>query len=118
NFTDTSQTKRLILQAWEGSTNISAYIDSKGFIWHRYNTDGTLDTSFNQTGYLIQAPYSAVGTLHGTIETNYIQDEPEVKLQTSAISNLGSFAADDSILGITGAAQYMCPLSNGQYITS
>ncbi|KLD61503.1 hypothetical protein WP50_01755 [Lactiplantibacillus plantarum] len=39
NFTDTTQTKRLILQAWEGSTNISSYIDSKGFIWRRYNTD-------------------------------------------------------------------------------
>ncbi len=118
NFTDTSQTKRLILQAWEGSTNISAYIDSKGFIWHRYNTDGILDTSFNQTGYLVQAPYNAVGTLSGTIETGYIQDEPEVKLQTSAIRNLGSFSQNDSTLGISGAAQYMCPLSNGQYITS
>nr|WP_262340433.1 phage tail spike protein [Lactiplantibacillus plantarum] len=118
NFTDTTQTKRLILQAWEGNTNISAYIDNKGFIWHRYNTDGTLDTSFNKTGYLIQAPYSAVGTLHGTIETSYIQNEPEIKLQTSAIRNLGSFNPDDSALGITDAAQYMCPLSNGQYITS
>lgn len=118
NFTDTTQTKRLILQAWEGNTNISSYIDSKGFIWRRYNTDGTIDTNFNQTGYLIQAPYSTVGTLHGTIETSYIQDEPEVKLQTSAIRSLGSFSPDDSTLGITGAAQYMCPLSNGQYITS
>lgn len=118
NFTDTTQTKRLILQAWEGNTNISAYIDNKGFIWRRYNTDGTVDTSYENTGYLIQAPYSAVGTLHGTIETNYIQDEPEVKLQTSAIRNLGSFSRDDSTLGISGATQYMCPLSNGQYITS
>lgn len=118
NFTDPSQTKRLILQAWEGNTNISAYIDSKGFIWHRYNTDGTVDTSFNQTGYLVQAAYNSVGTLHGTIETSYIQDEPEIKLQTNDIHNLGSFNPDDSTLGITGAAQYMCPLSNGQYITS
>ncbi|MCT3245537.1 hypothetical protein EFP02_00340 [Lactiplantibacillus plantarum] len=118
NFTDTTQTKRLILQAWEGNTNISAYIDNKGFIWHRYNTDGTLDTNFNQTGYLVQAAYNSVGTLHGTIETNYIQDEPEIKLQTSAIRNLGSFIQDDSTLGITDSVQYMCPLSNGQYITS
>ncbi|MDN7033332.1 phage tail spike protein [Lactiplantibacillus plantarum] len=118
NFTDPSQTKRLILQAWEGNTNISAYIDNKGFIWHRYNTDGTLDTGFNQTGYLVQAAYNAVGTLHGTIETRYIQDEPEIKLQTSAIRSLGSFSPDNSTLGITEAAQYMCPLSNGQYITS
>lgn len=118
NFTDTTQTKRLILQAWEGNTNISSYIDSKGFIWRRYNTDGTIDTSFNQTGYLLQAAYNSVGTLHGTIETSYIQDEPEIKLQTNAIRNLGSFAQNDSTLGITGAAQYMYPLSNGQYITS
>lgn len=118
NFTDTTQTKRLILQAWEGNANISAYIDNKGFIWHRYNTDGTLDTNFNQTGYLVQAAHSSVGTLHGTIETSYIQDEPEVKLETSAIRSLGSFNPDNSALGITGAVQYMCPLSNGQYITS
>jgi hypothetical protein len=118
NFTDTTQTKRLILQAWEGSTNISSYIDSKGFIWHRYNTDGSIDNNFNQTGYLVQAAYNYVGTLRGTIETSYIQDEPEIKLQTSAIRNLGSFSSDDSTLGITNAAQYMCPLSNGQYITS
>ncbi|KAF0386719.1 phage tail protein [Pediococcus acidilactici] len=118
NFTDTTQTKRLILQAWEGNTNISAYIDNKGFIWHRYNTDGTLDTSFNKTGYLVQAAYNSVGTLHGTIETSYIQNEPEIKLQTSAIRNLGSFNPDDSTLGVTDAVQYMCPLSNGQYITS
>ncbi|MBO2718976.1 hypothetical protein GTP09_08775 [Lactiplantibacillus plantarum] len=118
NFTDPNQTKRLILQAWEGSTNISAYIDSKGFIWRRYNTDGTIDTSFNQTGYLVQAPYNAVGTLHGTIETSYIQDDPDIKLQTDAIINLGSFSQNDSTLGITGAVQYMCPLSNGQYLTS
>ena len=118
NFTDPNQTKRLILQAWEGSTNISSYIDSKGFIWHRYNTDGTLDTNFNQTGYLVQAAYNSIGTLRGTIETNYIQDEPEVKLQTSAIRNLGSFSESDDALGITNATQYMCPLSNGQYIGS
>lgn len=118
NFTDTTQTKRLILQAWEGNTNISAYVDNKGFIWHRYNTDGTLDTSFNQTGYLVQAAHSSVGTLHGTIETSYIQDEPEIKLQTNAIRNLGSFIQDDKTLGVTDSVQYMCPLSNGQYITS
>ncbi|WP_413540210.1 phage tail protein [Pediococcus acidilactici] len=106
NFTDTTQTKRLILQAWEGNANISAYIDNKGFIWHRYNTDGTLDTNFNQTGYLVQAAHSSVGTLHGTIETSYIQDEPEVKLETSAIRSLGSFNPDNSALGITGAVQY------------
>ncbi|KAF0384920.1 phage tail spike protein [Pediococcus acidilactici] len=118
NFTDTTQTKRLILQAWEGNTNISAYVDNKGFIWRRYNADGTLDTSFNQTGYLVQAAHNSVGTLHGTIETSYIQNEPEIKLQTSAIRNLGSFNPDDSTLGITDAAQYMCPLNSGQYITS
>ncbi|MCG0873140.1 hypothetical protein IMAU30116_03311 [Lactiplantibacillus plantarum] len=118
NFTDTTQTKRLILQAWEGNTNISSYIDNKGFIWHRNNPDGTVDTNYEQTGYLIQAAYNSVGTLHGTIETNYIQDEPEIKLQTSDIRNLGSFIQDDKTLGVTDMVQYMCPLSNGQYITS
>ncbi|MCT1176745.1 phage tail spike protein [Pediococcus pentosaceus] len=118
NFTDITQTKRLILQAWEGNTNISSYIDSKGFIWHRYNPDGTIDTSYANVGYLVQAPYSVVGTFSGTIETDYIQDEPEIKLQTSSIRNLGSFSQNDSTLGITDSAQYMCQLSNNQYITS
>lgn len=118
NFTDPSQTKRLILQAWEGNTNISAYIDSKGFIWRRYNQNGTVDTSYENTGYLIQAPYSAVGTLRGTIETDYIQSEPEVKLDTTSIKYLGDFQRSDNVVGSYGAIQYMCPLSNGQYLTS
>ncbi|MCP1250112.1 phage tail spike protein [Gluconobacter oxydans] len=118
NFTDPSQTKRLILQAWEGSTNISAYIDSKGFIWRRYNTDGTVDTSFNQTGYLVQAPYSDVGTLHGTIETGYIQSDPEVTLDTTSIKHWGDFQRSDNTVGSYSDVQYMCPLSNGQYLTS
>lgn len=118
NFTDPSQTKRLILQAWEGNTNISAYIDSKGFIWRRYNTDGTVDTSFNQTGYLVQAPYSDVGTLHGTIETGYIQSDPEVTLDTTSIKHWGDFQRSDNTVGSYSDVQYMCPLSNGQYLTS
>ncbi|WP_353986697.1 phage tail spike protein [Lactiplantibacillus plantarum] len=116
NFTDTHQTKRLILQAWEGSTNISSYIDSKGFIWRRYNTDGTVDTSYQQTGYLINAASNAVGTLHGTIESDYIQDDPEIKLDTTEISYLGVYGPDDN--GAHSATQYMARLSNGQYLTS
>ncbi|BEI55012.1 hypothetical protein AWA2045_31430 (plasmid) [Lactiplantibacillus plantarum] len=116
NFTDTTQTKRLILQAWEGSTNISSYIDSKGFIWRRYNTDGTVDTSYQQTGYLINAASNAVGTLHGTIEADYIQDDPEIKLDTTGISYLGVYGPDDN--GAHSATQYMARLSNGQYLTS
>ncbi|WP_436683830.1 phage baseplate protein [Lactiplantibacillus plantarum] len=118
NFTDPSQTKRLILQAWEGSTNISAYIDSKGFIWRRYNQNGTVDTSYANTGYLVQAPYSAVGTLHGTIETGYIQSDPEVTLDTTSIKHWGDFQRSDDTVGAYSAVQYMCPLSNGQYLTS
>ena len=118
NFTDPSQTKRLILQAWEGSTNISAYIDNKGFIWRRHNQNGTIDTSYENTGYLIQAPYSAVGTLHGTIETGYIQSDPEVTLDTTSIKHWGDFQRSDDVVGSYSAVQYMCPLSNGQYLTS
>lgn len=117
NFTDPSQTKRLILQAWEGNTNISSYIDSKGFIWRRHNPDGTLDTSFNQTGYLVQAPYSDVGTLHGTIETGYIQNDPEIKLDATNIKRVANFLPTNVDIGGIGR-QYMCPLSNGTYIGS
>ncbi|MCT3303997.1 hypothetical protein EFP24_14100, partial [Lactiplantibacillus pentosus] len=104
------------LQAWEGSTNISSYIDSKGFIWRRYNTDGTVDTSYQQTGYLINAGSNAVGTLHGTIESDYIQDDPEIKLDPTGISYLGVYGPDDN--GAHSATQYMARLSNGQYLTS
>lgn len=117
NFTDPSQTKRLILQAWEGSTNISSYIDSKGFIWRRHNPDGTIDTNYEQTGYLVQAPYNAVGTLHGTIETNYIQNDPEIKLDTSNIKRVGNFLPTNTKIATNGR-QYMCQLSNGGYIGS
>lgn len=117
NFTDTTQTKRLILQAWEGHTNISSYIDSKGFIWRRHNPDGTVDTSYEQTGYLVQAPYNAVGTLSGTIETGYIQDNPEIKLDTANIKRVGNFLPTNTSIATIGR-QYMCQLSNGGYIGS
>ncbi|WP_338230616.1 phage tail protein [Lactiplantibacillus paraxiangfangensis] len=118
NFNDAGQTKRVILGAWESGTNISSYIDNKGFIWRRYNTDGTVDPGYKATGYLINAPRSAVGTLHGTIETGYIQDSPEVSLDTTEITHLGDFNPINTTVGTTNAAQYMCRLSNGQYITS
>ncbi|VDG25758.1 phage tail spike protein [Lactiplantibacillus mudanjiangensis] len=118
NFNNASQTKRIILSAWESGTNISSYIDSKGFIWRRYNTDGTVDPSYQATGYLINAPFAAVGTLHGTIETGYIQDDPEISLDTTSITHLGDFNPINTAVGAQNAAQYMCKLSNGQYITS
>lgn len=117
NFTDTTQTKRLILQAWEGNTNISSYIDSKGFIWRRHNPDGTIDTNYAQTGYLVQVPYNAIGTLSGTIETGYIQDDPEIKLDTANIKRVADFLPTNTDIGAVGR-QYMCPLSNGKYIGS
>ena len=117
NFTDTTQTKRLILQAWEGNTNISSYIDSKGFIWRRHNPDGTVDTNYEQTGYLVQAPFNAVGTLNGTIETGYIQNDPEIKLDTANIKRVADFLPTNVDIGAIGR-QYMCPLSNGNYIGS
>ncbi|MGY5438485.1 phage tail spike protein [Lactiplantibacillus argentoratensis] len=117
NFTDTTQTKRLILQAWEGNTNISSYIDSKGFIWRRHNPDGTVDTNYEQTGYLVQAPYNAIGTLSGTIETGYIQNDPEIKLDAANIKRVADFLPTNVDIGAIGR-QYMCPLSNGNYIGS
>jgi len=117
NFTDTTQIKRLILQAWEGNTNISSYIDSKGFIWRRHNPDGTVDTNYRQTGYLVQAPHNSVGTLSGTIETGYIQDDPEIKLDTANIKRVADFLPTNIDIGAVGR-QYMCPLSNGTYIGS
>ncbi|MDY1544766.1 phage tail spike protein [Lactiplantibacillus pentosus] len=117
NFTDTTQTKRLILQAWEGSTNISSYIDSKGFIWRRHNPDGTVDTNYEQTGYLVQVPHNAVGTLSGTIETGYIQNDPEIKLDAANIKRVADFLPTNTNIGGVGR-QYMCPLSNGTYIGS
>ena len=117
NFTDTTQTKRLILQAWEGNTNISSYIDGKGFIWRRHNPDGTVDTNYERTGYLLPAPYNAVGTISGTIETDYIQNDPEIKLDTANIKRVANFLPTNVDIGAVGR-QYMCPLSNGTYIGS
>lgn len=117
NFTDTTQIKRLILQAWEGNTNISSYIDSKGFIWRRHNPDGTVDINYKQTGYLAQVPHNAVGTLSGTIETGYIQDDPEIKLDAANIKRVADFLPTNIDIGAVGR-QYMCPLSNGTYIGS
>jgi len=115
NFTSMNDTKRLILQAWEGSTNISSYIDNLGFIWRKVKGDGSIDTSYHSTGYFQKVPYSALGTLNGSIESDYIMNGPEISFEGAA-TYLGSFPAHGQLSW--NIAQFIVKLSDGRYMTS
>lgn len=113
DFGNTSS-KRAILQAWENNTNFSAYVDSKGFVWHRYNKDGSLDNGYATTGYLNNV--NAVGTYKGFIQSDYIQDTSEQNFDQQNATLLGVFKP--RVAGTTHTAQFIVKLKDGSYLSS
>lgn len=116
-FSDTDTSKRLIMQAKVGTENISSYLADQGFIWEHLNQDGSLDTSWSATGYLLQATASQIGTVRAIVDNSYIQADPEVTVTTNEATAIGTF---DSVQGDTNlyACQYLVRLSTGQYLTA
>ena len=113
DFSDNGD-KRAILQAWESNTNFSSYVDPKGFVWHRYNKDGTLDNSYSATGYLNNI--NQVGTYKGYIQSDYIQDASERNFDQQDATLLGTFKP--KVAGATHTPQFIVKLSDGSYLSS
>lgn len=116
-FSNRNQSKRLIMQAWEGGANISGFIDPYGYVIKKLNPNGTYDDTFKMSGYLNNIKYVDTEKLRGYIESQYIMDDSEIKPNQDGTWKLGEFVPTDP-KGKRRAAQYIVKLSDGTYITS
>ena len=116
DFAKGDTSKRLILSAYEGSENISAYIDPLGFDWSRTDTNGLVDTTYTKTGYLNVIPANTLGNIRGQIDGDYITDDPEISINDTTWAKFGSFDAYDN--GVEEVIQHAEQLSDGRWITS
>lgn len=117
DFKTPGETKRTILQAWEGNVNFTSFVDTKGFIWRKINAGGGF-TGEVRTGYQQNMAKSDMGTWRGFIDPNYIQDSPEIDMnqEPSHVTKLGQFTP--SVNGHYRTAQYIVKLSDGSYMSS
>ncbi|KRO24788.1 phage tail spike protein [Lactiplantibacillus fabifermentans] len=116
DFATGETSKRLILTAYEGNENISAYIDSLGFNWSRTDDNGNVDTSYSKTGYLNVIPAGTLGSIRGQIDGDYITDDPEISINDTTWAKFGSFDAYDN--GVNRVMQHAEQLSDGRWIVS
>ncbi|KRO28471.1 hypothetical protein DY78_GL002370 [Lactiplantibacillus fabifermentans DSM 21115] len=116
DFAQGDTSKRLILSAYEGTENISAYIDPLGFDWSRTDTNGLVDTTYAKTGYLNVIPAGTLGNIRGQIDGDYITDDPEISINDNTWAKFGSFDAYDN--GVDEVMQHAEQLSDGRWITS
>ncbi|WP_076637110.1 phage tail spike protein [Lactiplantibacillus plantarum] len=116
DFAQGDTSKRLILSAYEGTENISAYIDPLGFDWSRTDTNGLVDTTYAKTGYLNVIPAGTLGNIRGQIDGDYITDDPEISINDTTWAKFGSFDAYDN--GVDEVMQHAEQLSDGRWITS
>ncbi|MCT3305789.1 hypothetical protein EFP30_05130 [Lactiplantibacillus pentosus] len=116
DFAQGNNSKRLIMSAYEGTKNISAYIDSLGFNWSRTDTNGLVDTTYAKTGYLNVIYAGTLGNIRGQIDGDYITDDPEISINDNTWAKFGSFDAYDN--GVDRVMQHAEQLSDGRWITS
>lgn len=114
DFDSTGSSKRAIIQAYEGGTNISAYLDSKGFIFRQLQSNGQYGAT--STGYLQSVTGLKLGEYRATIDNQYFSTTPEVQAdQTSAKAIL---RLPPTARGMDATEQYVVKLSDGSYLSS
>lgn len=118
DFAEPHLIKRTIVQAWEnvGNVNITPFIKKDGFVWRRFNQDGSIDDTFNPRGYMQDLTEQDIGTIRAYIDNSYISDKPEILPDLYHALHSGYFIP--TVQGSYHTAQYMVKLSNGNYITS
>ena len=116
DFAQGETSKRLILSAYEGNENISAYIDSKGFAWRHINIGGSIDQNWEQTGYVINVTPSLMGNIRAYIDGNYITDDPELSINNNNYVKIGEFDPYDS--DVHRIAQHLEQLDDGTWYES
>lgn len=114
DFDSTGSSKRAIIQAYEGGTNISAYLDSKGFIFRQLQSNGQYGST--NTGYLQFVTGLKLGEYRATIDNNYFSTTPEVSADQTVAKPLGRLTP--SARGRDATEQYVVKLSDGSYLSS
>ncbi|WP_172639635.1 phage tail spike protein [Lactiplantibacillus plantarum] len=116
DFAQGETSKRLLLSAWVGKQNISTYVDSKGFAWRHVNTDGSIDSNWEQTGDLINVTPSLMGNIRAYIDGDYISEDPELSINQSNYVKIGEFDPYDS--DVHHIAQHLEQLDDGTWYES
>ncbi|WP_289933914.1 phage tail spike protein [Lactobacillus delbrueckii] len=114
DFDSTGSSKRAIIQAYEGGTNISAYLDSNGFIFRQLQSDGQYGAT--STGYLQSVTGLKLGEYRATIDNDYFSTTPEVAADQTNAKSLGRLSP--TARGMDATEQYVVKLSDGSYLSS
>lgn len=114
DFGTLNTTKRVIIQAYEGGTNISAYLDQKGFILRQIQSNGQYDQA--TTGYLQNVSGLRLGEYRATIDNDYLSTTPEVFADQTKARRLVDLP--HKARGKEKTIQYAVQLSDGTWLTS
>ena len=114
DFGTLNTTKRVIIQAYEGGTNISAYLDPKGFILRQIQSNGQYDQA--ATGYLQNVSGLRLGEYRATIDNDYLSTTPEVFADQTKAKRL--IDLPHQARGKEKTIQYAAQLSDGTWLTS
>ena len=114
DFDSTGSSKRAIIQAYEGGTNISAYLDSNGFIFRQLQSNGQYGAT--STGYLQSVTGLKLGEYRATIDNDYFTTTPEVQADQTNAQSLGRLSP--TARGMDATEQYVVKLSDGSYLSS
>lgn len=114
DFGDANSSKRVIIQAYEGGTNISAFLDSNGFIFRQLSESGQYGTETR--GYLQNVSSLKLGEYRATIDNQYFSTTPEVQADQTRAKAL--LRLPPTARGMDATEQYIVKLSDGSYLSS
>lgn len=114
DFGEANSSKRVIIQAYEGGTNISAFLDANGFIFRQISESGQYGTATR--GYLQSVTGLKLGEYRATIDNDYFSTTPEVAADQTAAKSLGRLTP--SARGRDATEQYVVKLSDGTFLSS
>ncbi len=114
DFDEANSSKRVIIQAYEGGTNISAFLDPNGFIFRQLAESGQYGSP--TFGYLQNVTSLKLGEYRATIENQYFSTTPEVRADQINAQSLGKLSP--TARGKDATEQYVVKLSDGSYLSS
>lgn len=114
DFDKANSSKRVIIQAYEGGTNISAFLDPNGFIFRQLTELGQYGSP--TFGYLQNVSSLKLGEYRATIENQYFSTTPEVRADQTNAKSLGRLSP--TARGADATEQYVVKLSDGSYLSS